>query len=112
MRKNHSVAGYHPLHKLKIILKGIRIAVISDFSVAYKIVLTIPVLVLSFLFRQWIDITLVLLATGMMLIAELLNSAIEILCDCVEEGENYRIGVIKDIAAAAAGISSWYGLRH
>jgi diacylglycerol kinase len=105
MRKNHSVPGYHPLHKLKIILKGIRIAVISDFSVAYKIVLTIPVLVLSFLFRQWIDITLVLLATGMMLIAELLNSAIEILCDCVEERENYRIGVIKDIAAAAAGIS-------
>jgi diacylglycerol kinase len=105
MRKRHQIPGYHPLQKLKIILKGLHIAVISDFSVAYKLVLTIPLLILSFLFSQWVDVTLVLLATGMMLTAELLNSAIEILCDCVEERENDRIGAIKDIAAAAAGIS-------
>jgi diacylglycerol kinase len=40
-----------------------------------------------------------------MLVAELINSAIEILCDFVEQQENHHIGVIKDIAAAAAGIS-------
>ncbi len=40
-----------------------------------------------------------------MLVAELFNSAIEILCDFVEEREDIRIGMIKDIAAAAAGIS-------
>jgi diacylglycerol kinase len=105
MHKIHHTSGYHPIQKLKIILKGLRIAVISDFSVAYKLVLSIPVLIISFMFRQWIDVTLVLLATGMMLIAELLNSAIEILCDFVEQSENIQIGIIKDIAAAAAGIS-------
>lgn len=104
-RKRNRTRGYHPVRKLKIILVGLYIAVISDFSVAYKLVLSIPVLVFSFIFRQWVDVTLILLATGMMLVAELFNSAIEILCDFVEQREDTRIGVIKDIAAAAAGIS-------
>lgn len=103
-KRNHS-SGYHPIQKLKIILKGLRIAVISDFSVAYKLALSIPVLILSFLFRQWVDVTLILLATGMMLTAELFNSAVEILCDFIEQSENTQIGIIKDIAAAATGIS-------
>jgi len=103
--KKHNTPGYHPLRKLKVILLGLYVAVLSDFSVAYKLVLSVPILVFSFLFRQWVDVTLVLLATGMVLVAELLNSAIEILCDVVEPREDVRIGMIKDVAAAAAGIS-------
>ncbi|MEH2287802.1 diacylglycerol kinase [Nostoc sp.] len=103
--KKDRIPGYHPIRKLKIILTGLYVAVISDFSVAYKLVLSVPVLGFSFIFRQWVDVTLILLATGMMLVAELFNSAIEILCDFVEEREDNRIGMIKDIAAAAAGIS-------
>jgi diacylglycerol kinase len=105
MHKRHHIPGYHPIQKLKIILKDLHVAVISDFSVAYKLVLSVPALIFSFVCRQWFDVTLVLLATGMMLVAELFNSAIEILCDFVEQRENFQIGVIKDIAAAAAGIS-------
>ena len=97
--------GYHPLRKLKVVLSGLHTAVISDFSVAYKLVISIPILILTFLVRQWVDVTLILLATGMMLAAELFNSAIEILCDFVEPREDPRIGAIKDIAAAATGVS-------
>ncbi len=88
-----------------MIFRGLYVAVISDFSVAYKLVLSVVVMVLSFIFRQWIDVTLILLATGIMLSAELFNSAIEILCDFIEPREDVQIGVIKDIAAAATGIS-------
>ncbi|CAN1211501.1 diacylglycerol kinase [Tumidithrix helvetica PCC 7403] len=105
MPKKFHKPAYHPLRKLKVILSGLYLAVISDFSVAYKLVLSVPVLIFSFMVRQWVDVTLILLATGMMLSAELFNSAIEILCDFVELQENDRIGTIKDIAAAAAGIS-------
>ncbi|KGF73745.1 diacylglycerol kinase [Neosynechococcus sphagnicola sy1] len=97
--------SYRPIHKFKIILQGLYVAVISDFSVAYKLVLSIPILVFSFIFKQWVDLTLILLATGMVLSAELFNSAIEILCDFVEPNADSRIGMIKDIAAAATGIS-------
>jgi len=41
----------------------------------------------------------------MVLFAEMMNSAVEALCDFVEEGHNEKIGVIKDIAAAAVGVS-------
>ncbi len=95
---------YDPIRKLKVIFSGLHFAV-SDFSVAYKLVLSVPVFILSFIVQQWVDITLILLATGMMLASELFNSAIEILCDFVQPKEDRRIGMIKDIAAAAAGIS-------
>jgi diacylglycerol kinase len=104
VQKKYSTPGYHPIKKLKIILKGLYLAVIIDFSVAYKVALSIPIVIFAAVFYKWVDLTLILLATGMMLLGELLNSAIEILCDFVEQQENPQIGVIKDIAAAAAGI--------
>lgn len=42
---------------------------------------------------------------GLVLVAELFDSAIEVLCDFIEPHHNDQIHVIKDIAAAAAGIS-------
>jgi diacylglycerol kinase len=97
--------GIHPIRKMKIILSGLYYAVIMDFSVAYKVVLSIPVLGVSFFFRQWMDFHLILLATGIVLIAEMFNSSIEAVCDFVENKEDMRIRIIKDISAAAAGIS-------
>lgn len=93
------------MRKLKVILSGLHVAVVTDFSVAYKVILSVPVLGVAFFFRQWIDVSLTLLAMGLMLISELFNSAIEVLCDFVEPQHNDRIRVIKDIAAAAAGLS-------
>jgi diacylglycerol kinase len=100
----HTKSKYDPIKKLKVIFSGLHFAV-SDFSVAYKLVLSVPVLILSFIVQKWVDVTLILLATGMMLVSELFNSAIEILCDFVQPSEDMRIGIIKDIAASAAGIS-------
>jgi diacylglycerol kinase len=105
MTNKFRTPGYHPIRKLKVILSGLYVAVVTDFSVAYKVILSIPVLGGSFFLRQWVDISLILLAMGLMLISELFNSAIEVLCDFVEPKHDKRIGVIKDIAAAATGLS-------
>ena len=105
MYNNFRSPGYHPIRKLKVILAGLHIAVVTDFSVAYKVILSVPVLSGAFFFRQWVDVSLILLAMGVMLISELFNSAIEVLCDFVEPQQNNRIRVTKDIAAAAAGVS-------
>ncbi len=98
-------SGYHPIRKIKVILAGLHIAVVTDFSVAYKVILSVPVLSGAFLLRQWVDVSLILLAMGVMLISELFNTAIEVLCDFVKPQQNARIRVSKDIAAAAAGLS-------
>jgi diacylglycerol kinase len=97
--------GYHPLRKLRTVFSGLRYAVIYDYSVAYKLVLSALVLAAAFALRAWVDMLLILVVTALVLIAEILNSAIEALCDFVETRHNERIKVIKDIAAAAVGIS-------
>ncbi len=97
--------GYHPLRKIMVCISGLRYAVRYDFSVAYKMYLSIATLIVCFLFRQWVDSLLILAATALVLIAEMFNSAIEAVCDFIETHENHKIKVIKDISAAAAGIS-------
>ena len=97
--------GYHPLRKLRTVFSGLRYAVVYDYSVAYKLVLSALVLAAAFALRAWVDLLLILVVTALVLVAEILNSAIEALCDFVETRHNEKIRVIKDIAAAAVGIS-------
>jgi diacylglycerol kinase (ATP) len=97
--------GFHPVRKMRIALFGVRYAVLHDFAVAYKTVLSVFILSCCFYYRQWLDFSMVLVATGLMMIAEMFNTTIEALCDFLEPRENEKIGIIKDIAAAAAGIS-------
>ena len=98
-------AGYHPLRKLRTVFSGLRYAVLYDWSVTYKLILSVIVLIIAFSLRAWVDFLLILLATSFVLVAEIFNSAIEALCDFVEDQHNEKIKVFKDIAAAAVGIA-------
>lgn len=97
--------GYNPMRKVLTVVSGLRYAVLTDFSVGYKLVLSTIILIATFVLREKLDLLLILIATGLVLITEILNSAIEALCDFVEERHNEKIKMIKDIAAAAVGIS-------
>jgi len=97
--------GFNPVRKLRVALTGMRYAILHNAAVAYKVVLSAIILALCFYHRQWLDFGLVLVSTGLMLMAEMFNTTIEALCDFVEEKENPKIGIIKDIAAAATGVS-------
>lgn len=102
--------GYRPLRKLQVIVAGLRYAVLHDFSVMYKVVLSVVMLGIAVWLHDWVDAALILLATGLVVAAELFNTAIEALCDFVETRHNEKIGLIKDIAAAATGmvILAWW----
>ena len=97
--------GYHPIRKIKVCLSGLRYAIRYDFSVAYKVYLSLSMLLVCFFFRQRVDLFLIMAATSLVIIAEMFNSAIEALCDFIETNENEKIKVIKDISAAATGIA-------
>ncbi len=97
--------GYHPLRKLRTIFSGLRYAVIYDFSVAWKLVVSLAILAFALLAREWVNALLIIVVTALVLVAEIMNSAIEALCDFVEIRHNEKIGIIKDIAAAAVGIA-------
>ncbi|MGL6071424.1 diacylglycerol kinase [Craterilacuibacter sp.] len=102
--------GYSPLRKVRTVIEGLAYAVRYDFSVAYKLVLSAIVLLLSILLRDWMDSVFVIAATAFVLSAELFNSAIEALCDFIETRHDEKIKAIKDIAAAAVGVAifTWF----
>lgn len=102
---NTGLEGYSPIKKVNTALRGLYYAVILDFSVAYKVFLSSILLVGFIYYRQWVDLTLILVSTGMVITSEIFNTAIESLCDFVESKENPKIGIIKDISAGAVGIS-------
>jgi diacylglycerol kinase (ATP) len=97
--------SFHPIRKLRVAFSGLRYAILNESSVAIEIVLSALVLAGCFYYRQWLDFSIVLVASGLMLVAEMVNTAIEALCDFVEPGHDEKIGIIKDVASAAVGIS-------
>ncbi|MEI8356481.1 MAG: diacylglycerol kinase [Deltaproteobacteria bacterium] len=97
--------GYRPVRKFLVILNGLKFSVLHDYSVAYKVVLSVITMLTSYYFKQWIDLMAVLIVTGMMMVSELFNSSIEAICDFLVTEENEKIGTIKDISAAATGIA-------
>lgn len=104
-------SGYHPIRKVKVVVSGLTFAMLHDFSVAYKVYTSLVLIVAAGVFQAWVDFIVILLATGLVLTAELLNSAVEGVCDYLEPGPDPRIGTIKDVAAAAVGSASWSGSR-
>ena len=82
--------GYHPLRKLRTIVSGLRYAVIYDFSVAWKLIFSLQVLLAALFARDWVDSLLIIVATSLVLVAEIMNSAIEALCDFVETRHNEK----------------------
>lgn len=96
--------GYNPFRKFKVILTGLRYAA-YDFSVLYKFIISILILIPVLMFNSVMDASVIVLATAFMLSAEMFNTAIEATCDFVHPDYHEKIGIIKDIAAAATGIA-------
>ena len=92
---------YDPLRKMRVICHGLSLAM-RDKAVAYKVVLAAGLLAIAFAQRAWLDFGLVLVTTALVLAAELLNTAIEELCDYVQPERAPQIGATKDIAAAVS----------
>lgn len=97
--------GYHPLKKIKVVVSGLRFAVLTDFSVMYKIVLSMIILIPTMMFNGPLDASIIVLSTGIMISAEIFNTAIEAICDFMKTDYDEKIGIIKDVSAAATGIT-------
>ncbi len=103
-------AGYHPLRKIRTALAGIWHAVFRDVTVRYKLVVSAAFLAIAGIYETLFHFLFVLAVTGVMLATEILNSAIEALCDYVQPKYDDRIKHIKDMAAGATFIAIliWY----
>jgi diacylglycerol kinase len=91
--------------KLRNVGRGLFYAVRNDRSVTLLLPVSVVGLAASAILARWVDVVVLVVVTGQALTAELMNTALEKLCDVVQSGHDERIGRIKDVAAAAAGIS-------
>lgn len=98
-------SGYHPIRKIRVCAAGLLFAIRRDFAVAYKVILSLLVLGLCVFLHDWKDFLTIFLATGLVLVAELFNTALEAVCDYLSVDIDERIRLIKDVAAAAVGVS-------
>jgi diacylglycerol kinase len=103
MPKPH--AGYDLVKKIRIVLAGLWAAINLDFSVRYKVVVSLVFIGIATYLRSPFVFLFILTVTGLMLITEILNTVVETLCDYIQPGPDPKIALIKDMAASAAGIA-------
>jgi diacylglycerol kinase len=103
--KGPDQTDFYPIRKMRVFAKGLHVAALTNTAVAYKIVVALIALTLGWFFRDWTDLAVILIATAVILETELMNSALEGICDYIQPEEDPRIGKIKDMAAAGAGIA-------
>lgn len=88
-------------------LKGMLLLLRTESSIKIQVVIAVVVTAFGFYFQisttEWI---LQLLAIGLVMGVEGLNTAIEKICDYIQPNMDPKIGVIKDISAGAVMIVS------
>jgi diacylglycerol kinase len=57
------------------------------------------------LFDDWLHFLVLLVVTGLMVVAEMINSAVAALCDYVQPRYDTLVGGIKDMAAGASWVA-------
>jgi len=91
------------LKSLKFALRGAWLLITTEHSIMVQFSIGILVSILGFFMNlsptEWM---FQLLAIGLVLVAESLNTGIEKLCDFVHPDYHKKIGFIKDISAGAA----------
>ena len=91
------------LRSLKFAIRGAWLLLTTEHSIMVQFGIGVLITVLGFIMHlSAIEWMFQLLAIGMVLVAESLNTAIEKLCDFVHPDYHKRIGFIKDISAGAA----------
>lgn len=92
---------YHPIKSVGYAFAGVFLAISREFSIKIQLVLGICVLTLAFWQNQLLLGFLNLFLMALVMSLEMINTAIELICDLVEPRTNPNVKIIKDLAAGA-----------
>jgi diacylglycerol kinase (ATP) len=104
-RRNGFLKGR--IKSFKFAVRGMWMLIITEHSIMVQLAIAFLVTILGW----WLEITpnewmFQVLAIGLVLISESLNTAIEKLCDFVHPDHHRKIGFIKDISAGAVSFAA------
>lgn len=107
MKKSDNFSYKKRIKSFSHAIRGIITLIKREHNARIHVVATISATILGFVLKinttEWISIILVI---GLVIITELLNTAIERLSDFVEPNRNDLIGQIKDFSAGAVLIAA------
>lgn len=90
------------INKFKVAFLGIFHAYKIDRSVRIQFVLALITLFVGFLIKlTYVEWLIVILCIGLVITTELINTAIEKLCNIVVHNDDEKLGYVKDISAGA-----------
>jgi len=99
------------VRSLKFAIRGVWILLKSEHSIQVQTVIVILMTILGFVMElsrmEWL---FQVLAFGLVLVAESLNTAIEKFCDFVNPEYDEKIGIIKDISAGAVTFAAFFAI--
>lgn len=99
------------LKSIKYAVKGMWLLLTTEDSIKVQFSIAICVTFLGFYFNiSAVEWMIQLLAIGLVLVAESLNTAIEKIADFIHPDYHKKIGLIKDIAAGAPAFSALISL--
>ncbi len=103
---NHNNRGNNDLvEKAANSLNGVKEAIIHDWDVRWKVLVSVLFLIISGLIHSLIFFLMVLTASTLIVMAEMINTVIEMICDFIEPNHNRTIGRIKDMAAGVVAVA-------
>ena len=107
MKKNKDGFIKRRLKGVGYALKGILILATTEDSIKAQFFIGLFAVILGFAFNisatEWM---IQLTVTGLVLVAEALNTAVEKIADFIHPEYHNKIGTIKDVAAGAAGFAA------
>ena len=92
-------------------LKGLRIAYLEEHNFRFELLLAAATVCAGWYFEltrtEWL---FVVAAIGIVLMAEVFNTALEELCDMLRQTHDPHVAKIKDLSAAGVLIAAWMAL--
>ena len=107
MPKKENFSIKKRLQSFRFAIKGIKNLIINEHNARIHLTALLVVIGLGLFFKlelmEWVAITIV---SGIVILTELINTAIENLADIVEPKWNEKIGKIKDYSAGAVLVAA------
>ena len=99
------------IRSLKFAFRGAWLLITTEHSIMAQFGISILMSILGFVMHLTaIEWMFQLLAIGLVLVAESLNTGIEKLCDFVHPDYHDRIGFVKDVSAGAAAFAAFIAI--
>ena len=100
------VVVYHPVKSLRYAIEGLQMAFTREPNLTFQVIIGVGFSLLGVWSNHTVLAMANLILMGIVISLEMINTAIETLCDIVHPDYNLKVKIVKDMAAGAVLMTS------